>query len=263
MWRRAAAILWLVQPAALWAQAADLPPEAASGEPLPAGVSIRKVGAQSVYVDAHGRTLYGMDMRAVTGRTGHQPLWCSGDCLTQWTPLAAPAKAEIVPAPPEFGGDRKAPRLKQDGPDWIVMQGPSGPQWVYKRVNLVFTHAGERPGTIGHEGEDGLVWNSLKYVPAAPKIDAPADVTARLVDRRYLLVDGQGNLLVTHKGKACGTACADWRVFPAGMARRGMGAWTVRPDGDRAQWAYRDRPVFTIEGDDPADIPAEAEPLIP
>lgn len=39
MWRRAAAILWLVQPAALWAQAADLPPEAASGEPLPAGVS--------------------------------------------------------------------------------------------------------------------------------------------------------------------------------------------------------------------------------
>ncbi|MFD2430654.1 hypothetical protein ACFSUK_26460 [Sphingobium scionense] len=88
-------------------------------------------------------------------------------------------------------------------------------------------------------------------------------MTARLVDGRYLLVDGQGNLLVTHKGKACGTACADWRVFPAGMARRGMGAWTVRPDGDRAQWAYRDLPVFTIEGDDPADIPAEAEPLIP
>ncbi len=168
-----------------------------------------------------------------------------------------------MPAPPEFGGDRKAPRLKQDGPDWIVMQGPSGPQWVYKRVNLVFTHVGERPGTIGHEGEDALVWNSLKYVPAAPKIDAPADVTARLVDGRYLLVDGQDNLLVTHKGKACGTACADWRVFPAGMARRGMGAWTVRPDGDRAQWAYRDRPVFTIAGDDPADIPAEAEPLIP
>ena len=53
MWRRAAAILWLAQPAALWAQAADLPPEAASGEPLPAGRWVRRARhARAVAADA-------------------------------------------------------------------------------------------------------------------------------------------------------------------------------------------------------------------
>ncbi|MCI4592677.1 hypothetical protein MOK15_21705 [Sphingobium sp. BYY-5] len=263
MIRHAIAILMLVQPAELWAQAADLPLEAASGDPLPPGVSVKQAGSRSVYVDAHGRTLYGMDMRAVTGRTGRQALWCSGDCLTQWEPLMAPAKAMVVPLPPQFGGEKSAADASKPNGDWVVMQGPKGPQWVFKGVNLVFTRIGEQPGSAAHDGEDGLTWNSLKYVPPLPRITAPANVAPRLVEGRYLLVDGQGDLLVSPRAAHCGATCAQWRAFPAGLVRRGTGQWSVRQDEERAQWVYRDRPVYVIDGADPADIPTDALPLTP
>jgi predicted lipoprotein with Yx(FWY)xxD motif len=248
-------------PVTAWAQASDLPIPAAVADHFPAGIAVKTAGEQRVYVNRRGATLYGMDMRAATGRTGRPALYCTGDCLSEWEPLLAPKGSPVSPVPREFGGPR-TPSEKPSGEatDWTVMEGPAGPQWVYKRVHMVFTRKGERPGSVAHDGEDGFLWNSLKYVPPVPKLSAPANVTPRLADGAYVLTDGQGNQLFTARAGDCADPCA-WPVFASGMARRGMGEWSVRTGPDRSQWVYRGKPVYRTEGKDP--IPAEAVALAP
>src|SRR5262245_58326193 len=77
------------------AQPADLPVPAAASDQLPAGISVAKTKNGSVYVDAKGNTLYGMDLRALVPRTANGAKYCSGPCLQEWEPLAAPADAKV------------------------------------------------------------------------------------------------------------------------------------------------------------------------
>nr|WP_184019768.1 hypothetical protein [Sphingobium boeckii] len=257
------AIALIVTPATAWAQASDLPIAVAASDTFPAGIGTKAVKDGAVYVDKRGLTLYGMDVRALTGRTGKPFLFCTGACLDSWEPLLAPAGSPVQPTPPGFGGNsRNGPRVAPSG-DWTVSEGPQGPQWTYKRVHMVFTRKGDRPGSTAHDGEDVFVWNTLKYIPPAPKISAPLSVQARLVDGAYVLADTQGNLLYTMQTKRCSAACADWQVFPAGMARRGVGAWSVEQGQDYAQWLYHGKPVFKISGTDPAKIPTGGVVLKP
>jgi predicted lipoprotein with Yx(FWY)xxD motif len=76
------------------AQPADLPIPAAASNELPAGIGIAKTKNGSVYVDAKGHTLYGMDMRTLIPRTANSLKYCSGPCLDEWEPLLAPADSK-------------------------------------------------------------------------------------------------------------------------------------------------------------------------
>jgi predicted lipoprotein with Yx(FWY)xxD motif len=256
---RGALILLALVPAPLWAQAADLDIPVAAADHFPRGISVRA----RVYTDQRGLTLYGMDMRAATGRTGQPALYCSGECLTQWEPLLAPRGAPVSPVPREFGGPRApsaAVKPASDNPDWTVIEGPAGPQWVYKKVHLIFTRKGDTPGSTAHDGTDDFLWNSLKYLPPPPRLIAPPDVAARLVDGAYVLADAQGNRLFSPKNKACADPCG-WRPHATGMVRQGVGQWTVRQTADQAQWVYRGKPVYRADPRQP--VPAEGVALTP
>lgn len=256
---RRALILLVPFPAPLWAQASDLEIPVAAADHFPSGIAVK----DRVYTDRRGLTLYGMDMRAATGRTGRPALYCSGDCLTQWEPLLAPRGTPVSPIPREFGGPRSGAvtvKAASDNPDWTVVEGPAGPQWVYKKVHLIFTRKGAGPGQTEHDGADDYLWNSLKYVPPPPKLVAPPYVAARLVDGAYVLADAQGSWLFIPKNADCTDPCG-WRPLATGMVRRSVGRWTVRHTADQAQWVYRGKPVYRAAPRQP--VPADGVALTP
>ena len=249
---------------AAWAQPADLPIPAATTADYPPGVKIGSAGGVPVYVDQAGRTLYGMDMRTLL-RAGPDPAqYCQGACAEAWEPLLAPADAKPNVMFPQGFGPRSAPPAgmvqNQKAPDWTVIAGPQGPQWVYKGWHMVFTRKGEAPGLAAHEGDEHMVWNTLKFVPPVPQLTAPVGVAATFVEGAYALADQAGHLLFTG---ACAADCAGWQPFAGGMASRGLGDWAVSRDADAPQWLYRGRPAFVAQGTSPADLPAGATVLRP
>ncbi|MDE2405734.1 MAG: hypothetical protein KGM17_13790 [Sphingomonadales bacterium] len=248
------------------AQPADLPIPAARPGPLPPGIAVGHVGGKAYYTDARGRVLYGMDMRVLL-RAGPDPAqFCTGDCARTWEPLLAPAGAQPNIAFPTGFGGRPAPARPagfivqpQEAPDWTIIAGPQGPQWVYKGWHMVFARRSDGRSDR-YDGADGRVWNTLKYVAPPPVPAAPADVRVQALDGAYVLVDGRGRRLFVG---ACRQGCADWQPFAAGMASGTTGAWRVSTAGDTPQWTYRDQPVFVAREDSPMDIPATAKGLQP
>lgn len=272
------------------AQPADLPIPAAASTELPAGISIAKTKSGSVYVDAKGHTLYGMDMRTLIPRTANSLKYCSGPCLDEWEPLLAPPDSKIdnsAAADPYnrilqaqgqgAGGARQGGQGQQatgggggnntgrstgeaqNVPDWTVVDGPKGPQWSYKRWHLVFTHKGDKPGQIDKDGYDDHVWNTLKFVAPVPKLMAPTTVASARQGDSYVLTDKQGRLLFTGK---CADNCR-WVPLQAGAAGTGVGEWTVDRSGDTPQWLYRGKPVYVSQEDDPLQAPAAGSALRP
>lgn len=250
-----------------FAQPVDLPIPAAMTTNFPPGVTLGKAGGVAVYAGPGGRTLYGMDMRTLL-RDGADPSQhCREACAEAWEPLLAPADAKPNIIFPMGFGERGRPAAQSEyvqnakAPDWTVIAGPQGPQWVYKGWHLVFTRKGEAPGSAEHEGEDRMVWNTLKHVPPAPKLTTPVDVSLAFVDGAYALVGHEGRLLFTGN---CAEDCAGWRPLAAGMASRGLGNdWTVSREADSPQWLYHRKPAFVAEGTSPADLPAGAAVLRP
>jgi predicted lipoprotein with Yx(FWY)xxD motif len=270
-------------PGAASGQPVDLPILPATTTHYPPGVSVRNTAAGPVYVDSRGRTLYGMDMRTLL-RWGPDPSkHCQGACAETWEPLLAPAGSTPNIAYPLGFGERlrreaageKPAAGNEDGddkpsgeefydkpqkaPDWTIIAGPQGPQWVYKGWHMVFTRKGDQPGSTAYDGAENLTWNTLKFVPPVPEITAPADVTTVFVDGKYALADKEGRVLFTGK---CAKGCA-WRPLPGAMASRGLGQWKVSEAGDHPQWTYRGRPVFVSQRDDPTQVPEDGVILRP
>lgn len=82
--------------AAVQAQPVDIPLPAATTTEFPAGISVAAapgVPGGKVYVDAQGRTLYGMDMRMVTRWSVDTSKYCQDRCQ-EWEPVLAPAGAQ-------------------------------------------------------------------------------------------------------------------------------------------------------------------------
>lgn len=244
-------------------QPADLPSPAATTDKYPPGIRVTRTPAGAVYADAKGRVLYGMDMRTLL-RWGPDPSqYCVDQCAADWEPLLAPAGAApniAYPRDVERGrrraqdGPTAAPPgqpvfyTQRNAPDWTVIAGPQGPQWVYKGWHLVFTRRGDKPGSTAFEGAEAKTWNTLKFVPPVPKITAPNNVQPIAMDGGYALADSDGRVLFTGD---CGDRCADWRPFAAGMASAGVGEWAVNRTGDTPSWTYRGQPVFVAQDDDP------------
>jgi predicted lipoprotein with Yx(FWY)xxD motif len=265
------------------AQPADLPVPAATTAVYPPGVKIGSADGVPVYTDAQGRTLYGMDMRTLLRAGADTSKYCQEACAEAWEPLLAPAGSVPNIAFPLGFGDRRQPARptggapvsasggqrpdplaemarNQKAPDWTIIEGPQGPQWVYKGWHMVFVRKGDKPGSAAYDGAENMVWNTLKYVPPVPKVIAPVNVTTAFVSGAYALVDKEGRLLFTGD---CGDACASWRPFTGPMAGTGVGEWAVSHDADAPQWLYRGKPVFIAQGATPADVPVGARVLRP
>lgn len=256
------------------AQPADLPVPAASTNHYPPGVHVITAPEGAVYADDRGHVLYGMDMRTVLRWSPDAAQYCIGECAKEWEPLLAPAGTQpniSFPVERDRRGERGAAASKspwpqaaaytqRDAPDWTVIAGPQGPQWVYKGWHLVFIHRGDRPGSTALDGALDKTFNTLKFVPPVPEISAPTNVQPILLGGAYVLADGEGRVLFTGK---CAKDCAAWRPFGAGMASSPIGAWAVKADVDSPQWTYRGQPVFVSQEDDPTAAPASGKPLRP
>ena len=230
----------------LAAQPADLPVPPARTTDYPPGVSIARVAPVSVYTDQRGLTLYGMDMRTVLRWSPDPALYCQAECQAEWEPLLAPPGTTPNIAFPRGFGPPQPPAAgmfsPQSAPDWTVIAGPNGPQWVYKGWHVVYTRRGEVRGAPQHDGADGRIWNTLKFVPPVPTITAPPGVQAVFRDGAYVLSDAEGNVLVKSR---CSRVCPGLVPLRAGMASRGLGRWQVVTTGDVAQWAFGGVPVYS------------------
>lgn len=261
-----AALLGLLAASGAQAQPADLPIPAATTAEYPPGVSIAKTDRGPVYADARGRTLYGMDMRTLVRWAPDAAKFCGEACQKDWEPLLAPpGSVPNIAFPLGFGerhaSTQAAPMIpNQKAPDWAVIEGAQGPQWVYKGWHVVFTRKGDRPRSASFDGADNFTWNTLKFVPPVPQLTAPANVGTALVDGAHVLADKGGRLLFTGK---CTSACDAWVPLAGPMASRGLGAWAIAQTGDQPQWTYKGQPVFVSQANDPASLPAHAVLLKP
>ena len=238
------------------AQPADLPITPATTDEYPPGVSIADTPSGKVYVDRRGLTLYGMDMRTVLRWAPDPAQYCKDECAAQWEPLLAPDGSVPnirFPGPRSRDGEAEPGMVQpQKAPDWTVIAGPQGPQWVYKGWHLAFTRRGSAPSSIEFDGAENLTWNTLKFVPPVPEIHAPDGIVPAYAGDAYALADGEGRLLFTGK---CPKGCADWMPLAGAMASRGIGPWKVDLSGDVPQWTWKGRPVFVSRGPDPDSVP--------
>lgn len=256
-----AAALLLPVPAV--AQPADLPIPPATTDTYPPGVKVGKTASGPVYVDRRGQTLYGMDMRTLLRWAPDPAQYCTGKCAEEWEPMLAPANAvpniefprsnrRREPGDPIFDNQR--------APDWTVIRGAQGPQWVYKGWHMVFTRRGGKRGSTEFDGAQDFTWNTLKFVPPVPQVTAPPGVKPKFVAGAYALVDRDGRVLFTG---ACHSDCAAWKPLAGPMAGSGVGEWTIARTGDVAQWAWRGKPVFVRADGDPEAVPAGAQAVRP
>jgi predicted lipoprotein with Yx(FWY)xxD motif len=260
-----AAVLALLAAPPLLAQPTDLPIPAATTDQYPPGVSVRQTRSGPVYADARGRTLYGMDLRTLIRWSPNPALHCQGECAELWEPLLAPPGAMVNLSYPLGGGAaaRTAPPgfvLPQTAPDWTVIAGPAGPQWVYKGWHMVFTRKGDRPGSTAFEGAENKVWNTLKFVPPRPSVVAPPGIAPVFANGAYVLADREGRALFTG---TCAHHCEGWAPLAAPMASRGLGDWTVALAGDTAQWSWKGSKVYVSQEADPMSIPKGGKALRP
>ena len=284
---RIAALLATSLPAVAAAQPADLPIAPATTTSFPPGVKLSGKPGDQVYVDRRGLVLYGMDLRTLLRWSPDPAQYCKDACAAEWEPMLAPAGTPVNIRFPRGFGDRPvsrdgaapaapapatAPRPSgppplppgfvqpQSAPDWTVIDGPQGPQWVYKGWHMVFTRRGAAAGSREWEGTQGRSWNTLKYVPPMPTVSAPPGIAARYHDGAYLLADKDRRLLFTG---SCRKDCAGWLPLAAPLASRGVGRWQVQRAGDGGQWTLGGKAVFVASEDSPDTIPAGGKAVKP
>jgi predicted lipoprotein with Yx(FWY)xxD motif len=158
-----------------------------------------------------------------------------------------------------FGRGAAPPGMytQQNAPDWTVVEGPAGPQWVYKGYHMVYVRKGDQPRSTAYDGVEGKTWNTLKFIPPVPEIEAPNGVGTAWLDDAYLLTNKDGKLLYT------GSDCASWTPLAAPLVSQGLGEWTVDRSAPRPQWLYRGKPVFVAADETTASLPGQTVALRP
>lgn len=244
------------------AQPADLPIPAATTAIYPPRVTVVATLTGPAYADAKGRTLYGLDLRTVLRWSPDPALFCRQACAETWEPLLAPPGS--TPSVQYPRGNRAVVPAgfvaPESAPDWTIIAGPAGAQWVYKGWHMVYTRRGDKRGSSQFDGTEDRRWNTLKFVPPAPIIVAPPGIKPALADGNYVLTDAAGRTLFTG---TCAGVCADWQPLLGAMASRGVGEWTVGAGQSGPQWQYRGKPVFVSSEDVPGRVPPRASVLRP
>lgn len=261
-------------PLCAFAQPADMPLAPALTTEYPDGIVVAKVDGISVYTARDGRTLYGLDTRVVHLWSSNPALYCEGRC-TEWEPLLAPPGSEpnvflrssggvggAPPAPADGGrpGGGNGQRSAQQVPDWGIVKGPAGAQWIYKGWHMVYVRKGDKRRSAQFDGAENMMWNTLKFVPPAPRMAMPSGIKAAFKDEAYFLADAEGRPLFTGR---CGNNCNDWEPLRAGFASQGVGEWSVSRDADQPQWTYRGKRVFVSVDADMASLPKSGVLLRP
>ena len=258
----AAPLLSMLAATSASAQPVDFPIAPADGTALPPGVRIVKSKDGRVYAGPKGQVLYGMDMRTVLRWAPDPARYCTQDCQRDWTPLLAPpgTRPNIrYPAGFEKPGEAADTLDPREAPDWTVIEGAQGSQWVYKGWHLVFTQRAGSRSAAAPDAIGGMTWNTLKFVPHPPAIEAPGTVATAFFDDAYALTDKDGRVLFTGK---CNGDCS-WQPLAAPMAAGALGDWKVTLDGDRSAWTLKGRPVFVSTEADPHAVPGGAKVLRP
>jgi predicted lipoprotein with Yx(FWY)xxD motif len=243
------------------AQPIDLPLAAATTTIYPPGVKVITTPLGPAYGNRKGLTLYGLDMRTLL-RAGPDPAqYCTGPCAEQWEPLLAPKGAlPNIEFPKGGGSNQPIPTgfvRPQQAPDWTIIAGPQGPQWVYKGWHLIFTRRGDKRAATEFDGAEARSWNVLRFIPPLPSVIAPSGVKPQFVEGAYALTDKDGRLLFTG---TCAAPCT-WSPFAGGMASAGVGAWKIDSAGDSPQWTLHGVQVFVSSN--ASEVPTGGKVLRP
>src|SRR5262249_51119145 len=119
---------------------------------------------------------------------------------------------------------------------------------------------GDKAGSTTFDGAEDKTWNTLKFVPPAPKIEAPKEVQVLFLDGAYALTDAEGRVLFTGD---CRTSCAAWTPLAAGRATGTVGQWAANRNGDLPQGPDRGKAIFVSQEDDPKTPPPSGKVLRP
>ncbi|MCB2106074.1 MAG: hypothetical protein KDE14_00180 [Rhodobacteraceae bacterium] len=165
---------------------------------------------------------------------------CTGDCLRDWVPFAAPWSA-------------------RDAGDWsVVTRSDDGTrQWAWKGKWLFAYRGDPKPGeTRGHRV--GGVWQAALIQPTP---ELPPWVTVVPSDYGPIFANDQGKTLyyvsddmldkIAVEGM-CDDACKaeHWTIVVAAPDAVPVGNWSLEPLPDgRKQWAYRGRRLSTFNRD--------------
>ena len=205
----------------------------AAWQPLPLrpGIAIRTVDIGRVLADVRGMTLYARDRGD-----------CSGSCLDQWTPVAAPLIANAKG-------------------DWGIAQRDDGTaQWSFRGKPLYTSRRDVKPDQVNGDGVDGT-WHAVVIQPL-PKTP-PGVVTAKS-DIGIVYADPTGHTLYAwfqppdNLKKTCGDDCmrANWQPVTAPDNLIVGTGWTAVAGKDGVkQLAYGGLPIYRFAGDaKPGDI---------
>ena len=188
-----------------------------------------------VYADARGMSLYTYDKDAAGVAT------CTGDCAKAWPPVLAAKDAKA------FG-------------DWTLIKREDGSrQWAVRGKPL---YANAQDTEIGQaKGVGTAEWKAAAFVPGEGAVTPQAIKAEEVVGAGGIaLVNSLGMPLYVFDGDALTdkTSCAASgagvclnRFSPvlAGQLSRPIGDFTVIEAGQRSQWAYKGKPLFSFDGD--------------
>jgi predicted lipoprotein with Yx(FWY)xxD motif len=205
----------------------------------PAGIGTQKTVFGEVLADVRSMTLYVSDQDG-TGKSA-----CTGACLENWTPLAAPRIARPVGA-------------------WTIAARDDGSrQWVYQG-KPVYGFAGDHaPGDVNGEGAG---WHAA----FADRAYVPPGITVHKTDYGPTFVTTDGRTLYMeisffynagadatprHQSSPAPSACSGdcartWMPLTASKDAKPAGDWSIvaRDDGVQ-QWAWKGHPLFTYTQD--------------
>lgn len=196
-------------------------------EPIatPPGIAITNSLLGQVLATAQGLTLYSQDDGAPS---------CTGMCLDQWAPAAAPWAAGQI------------------GDFTVIDRGDGIAQWAF-RGKPVFAFAGDvKPGDVRGQS---AAWRPAVLEPAPPRPDwvtvVGSDAGALLADAKGMTIyayDEDRNHLVYVRGEDCFGPCIAemWAPVLAESQTGPIGNWSViQVEGGQLQWAHKGQPLYT------------------
>ncbi|MEQ1897070.1 MAG: hypothetical protein ABL971_06735 [Vicinamibacterales bacterium] len=240
----------------------------------PPEVTIQPLPPGPVFADVDGYTLYVSERDAEPGKSA-----CVGACTAEWTPLRAPADAQVIgewtlvaradgAAQWAYKGRPLYRYAKETRPRWADGQSQS---WRYALVSpfpargafgrqqglggappaaaaAAAAGAGLAQGGAGFANVRGV---RPPKVPLPPGV--PGGITGQPNTEGAVFADAKGLTLYTSTAAAtCAGPCLEvWRPLPAPLlATAPAGDWSIatRPDGT-LQWSHKGKPLYRSRKD--------------